>query len=450
MQQLTGRHDNARVMAIHSIGQDYQHRIEALPTVIAALNKLKEDPRFKRSLDPDSPEILDGIVQMIQFVGRVDVPESTDVLCSVLEMPNFTWVLAAAQTLGHHQHHRAIDRLAKLIDSEHFKASYGFRFTLARSLIEMNHPDGWETLATLALSVDGQLAYLLEQECDRVTIDDFLGDQERYSAWRKSLGLDREPGQVSPAPRDLQSGTNALAKVLQNLQSNRQVAESEVEPTTDAGRPKLANTAPSADSLPKPTKMSLAADTTAATYLREKRLHPSHYYGMEIYAKRLLFVLDRSGSMNALVYGQTRMQRAQRELISAIEGLDEECEFGILVFDTSVHQWRSELVKADKKQKMEAIRYVSNLVSGNRTNTYAALRESLEFDAQVEAVFILTDGQPTIGQLVNPSAILLDILRRNEFHNISINTIAIAVEPVMETFLRRLAEPSQGECRVVD
>lgn len=437
LQRLLGRHDRARLAAMMSIGTDYQSRIEALPTVLKGLEQLKDDARFTRPPKPGVPELPDGILQMIQFAGGLDRPESTDTLCDLLSMQRITWVLASAQTLGHNRHHSAIDSINSLVDSDFFEENYGFRFTVARALTEMNHPDAWEALANIALHVDGQLAYLLEQEFQEVSVDAFLGEQKRFQAWRDSLGFNSKTDSKdasSLAP----SGGNALAEAARILSG---------KPAKESGP---TSTPEMAGDLPLPEKMSLSSGQSAVSYLREKRLHPSHYYGIEIYAKRLLFVLDRSGSMDTMIYGQSRMQRAKRELIAAIQGLDPECEFGIIVFDSSVRAWRNDLVKAEEQTKREAIQYVSNLACGNRTNTYAALRQSLEFNPQVEAVFLLTDGQPTTGQLVNPSAILLDVLRRNQVHNITINTVAIAVEPVMETFLRRLTEPSQGECRVVD
>jgi Mg-chelatase subunit ChlD len=162
-----------------------------------------------------------------------------------------------------------------------------------------------------------------------------------------------------------------------------------------------------------------------------------------------LFVIDRSGSMKTIINGQTRMQRAKRELMTAIAGLDPDCEFGLLVFDRDVRYWRDELVPASEDNKRSAAQFVERLAAGSATNTYAALRQALAFDDQTEALFLLTDGEPTTGRIVHPSGILADILRRNETRHITLNTIAIAVEPLMAAFLQKLAEPSGGEFRDV-
>ncbi|PAY19673.1 hypothetical protein CKO51_10090 [Rhodopirellula sp. SM50] len=413
---LTGRHDEARVAALRSVPSDFQSRLYALPIIVDALEILCEDARFDRAVKQGQPELPGGVRLMIDFIGTVDRPEATEALVDLLDCSRLTWAMASIQTLCKNQHHAAIDDVIGLIGSEAFDASYGFRFTLARGLKQMKHPDAWEGLAKLFERVDGQLAHRLDQEFQHVTNEDFGGDEERYQAWRGLVGL-------TPEPESSQGG--ALAKASEILRQE--------------GQPELSI----------PQQMGLQPAKSAASYAREKRLKPSHYYGINIFAKRLLFVIDRSGSMRTVVGGNARIQRAKMELITAINGLDEQCQFGILVFDNDVRAWREELVAADETNKRNAIRFVEYLSAGRSTNTYAALRRSLSFDPQLEAVFLLTDGEPTYGKIVNPSAILLDILRRNEVHNVTINTIAIAVEPLMATFLRNLSEPSNGEFREV-
>lgn len=415
---LLSRHDNARVAALNSIPRDFQSRQAALPILIEALEQLEDDARFDRLEKKGLPDLPDGVRLMIDFVGTVDRPEATEALVQLLACDRLSWMMATVQTLGKHQHHAAIEPLVALIDSEQFDESYGFRFTLARSLKEMKHPDAWDALAKLFDRVDGQLAHRLNQEFQTVTAEDFRGDEDHFKTWRGLVGI----GADQPAaPED------PLAKAAALLAKDKDGEQD----------------------MPLPKRMGLQAPKTGASYVREMRLKPSHYYGIDIYAKRLLFVIDRSGSMKHVVYGRTRLERAQGELIAAVNGLDEQVEFGILVFDEQVRAWRDNLVEATDENKRNAIRFVERLSAGSSTNTYAALRRSLDFDPQLEAIFILTDGKPTTGQIVDHPTILMDILRRNEVNNITINAIAVAVEPLMATFLQNLTEPSNGEFKEV-
>ncbi len=412
---LVGRNDVARIAVLNSIASDSQGRRNALPVISDALLTLNKDGHFLKLEKQGLPALPGGVLMMIQCVGSVENEDATQLLVDLLDSNHLTWAMASMQTLGKHQHHSAIDDIHALHTSDRFENHYGFRFTLARSLKMMNHPDAWEALADLFPLLDGQLAHLLDEEFRSVTVEDFRDDAERFASWQNSLGLN----ETADGPPD------ALARAIAILNDD----------------------AP--EDLPMPKRMSLQQAPSSVSYRQRVKLKPSHYYGIEIYAKRLVFIIDRSDSMNDLVYGQTRIAKAKRELIGALEGLDEQVDFGIIVFDENVRVWREELVPADKENKLSAIRFVERLSAGSTTNTYGALRRSLSFDPQLEAIFLLTDGNPTSGIVTNKSAILLDILRRNEISNITINTIAIAVDPLTASFLQNLSEPSNGEFKHV-
>ncbi len=394
---------------------DFQSRVTAMPVVIDALESLLKDPRFDREagrgVKQQQVELPSGVQAMIAFVGTIDRPEATQALIELLNGPKASWAMASMMVLGKHQHRNAIDAVEGAAESEFFTNSYGFRFTLAKTLKQMDHPNAWEALARVYDQLDGQLAFRLRQEFETITADDFTDDEARFQSWRAQVGL-------------------AVSKPTDS------------KPTSEPIPP-----GQSPASLPSPPRLSPSA--SQASYVPKRHLKPSHYYGIEIHAKRLLFVIDRSGSMNEAASGTRRIDLAKRELVTALQGLDERCQFGILVFDSDVRHWKEDLVLASDSNKRNAIRFVERLSAGSRTNTYGALRRALEFDDQLEAIFLLTDGQPTIGMLTNPTAILIDILRRNEYKHITLNSVAIAVEPLMQSFLHNLTEPSNGEFRSV-
>ena len=160
-----------------------------------------------------------------------------------------------------------------------------------------------------------------------------------------------------------------------------------------------------------------------------------------------MFIIDHSGSMEDQWGGMSRLTRAKLELIKVIRELPEDTEFALMFYETGVRLWRNELVLASESNKLEAIAFIRRLGYGDRTNTYGALRESLAFDNDLESVFMLTDGRPTIGATVEPAKILADILGRNRFRHLNFNTIGIAVNPNTEAFLKQLADGSGGEYR---
>jgi len=170
------------------------------------------------------------------------------------------------------------------------------------------------------------------------------------------------------------------------------------------------------------------------------------YYGIPIYAQRLVFVVDTSKSM---IGG--RLNAVKREMEKAIHSLPADTEFTVIEFDTRVSAWKKELVAASDEMKEEAVEYVQRLRPVGTTNTHEALMTALNFE--VEAVYFLSDGEPSIGKIVQPAAILRAITVRNQLRHLSIYTIGVMPGPpgsILDAFLRKLAENNFGVYRRVD
>ncbi|HEX4148785.1 MAG TPA: VWA domain-containing protein, partial [Pirellulales bacterium] len=174
--------------------------------------------------------------------------------------------------------------------------------------------------------------------------------------------------------------------------------------------------------------------------------HASTYYGLPLYAKRLVFVIDSSGSMDGL-----RIEAAKRELSSAVDALKANVSFGIVVFNTGVDAWRRELVEATTANKKSALRFINLIGCTGQTATYDGLQAAFLVDA--EAIYLLTDGEPSTGRYVLPEEIVKAITLQNRARRESIYTIGIGpgdVGSVFEVFLQALAYQNFGLYRRVD
>ena len=174
----------------------------------------------------------------------------------------------------------------------------------------------------------------------------------------------------------------------------------------------------------------------------------SQYYGLPLYGERVVFILDSSGSM-----GGGRIEAAKRELITAVRGLKDNQKFGIIVFNSRVVNWKKELVDAGTANKLDAVKFISNITAGDRTATYDALVASFYFDA--EAIYLLTDGAPTDGRFVLPADIVAAITLQNRTRRVSIYTIGLAPQKVaglvdFEEFLIQLSAKNSGAYKRVD
>lgn len=169
------------------------------------------------------------------------------------------------------------------------------------------------------------------------------------------------------------------------------------------------------------------------------------YYGLPLLAKRVVFVLDISGSMQG-----ERLAAAKRELSNTISRLPADRQFGLVVYNHRVNVWRRELAPATAAAKQEAMQYVGYLRAVGSTATYDALEAALSFD--VEAIYFVSDGQPTDGKIVEPAEILAALRRINHTRRVAIYVIGIAPGEAgnpFDTFLKQIAEDSSALYRRV-
>ena len=172
----------------------------------------------------------------------------------------------------------------------------------------------------------------------------------------------------------------------------------------------------------------------------------SLYYGLPIYAQRLAFVIDTSGSMRGL-----RIEAAKRELVNAINALPEGVYFDVLVFNVGVYKWQPKLLVASQANKQAAIAFVQLQGLGPATASYDALEAALDLDA--EAIYFLTDGAPRGGKVDQPAEIVDVLTRLNHTRRVTINSIGIGVGAegnLFDTFLKTLSEKNYGDYRRVD
>ena len=75
------------------------------------------------------------------------------------------------------------------------------------------------------------------------------------------------------------------------------------------------------------------------------------------------------------------------------------------------------------------------------TNVHDALAAAFA-DQEIDTIFLLTDGRPSVGPIVDPSQLADEVERWNFSRSIRIHTIAIGAK---SDFLARLAKDSGGQ-----
>jgi len=127
--------------------------------------------------------------------------------------------------------------------------------------------------------------------------------------------------------------------------------------------------------------------------------------------KRMIFALDRSGSMAG-----EKMDQAREALKFAVRSLNEGDEVNIVDYGTSVEQYADAAAEVTGESRSSLLSYIDDLEASGGTNIHGALLASLGMlkgDDRAEMVVFLTDGKPTIGER-DVEKILADVERVNE------------------------------------
>ncbi|MFQ5503789.1 MAG: VWA domain-containing protein [Planctomycetota bacterium] len=166
------------------------------------------------------------------------------------------------------------------------------------------------------------------------------------------------------------------------------------------------------------------------------------FYGIPVESNRVIYCLDVSGSMRKRSgTGPSRLSRAKLALTQALKHSAPESWVNVIFFDTEVKPYSKRMIPISDKRKfdklLEFIRQAEPLGS---TNIHGALLKALK-DSRVDTIFLLSDGEPSAGDITDADELARDILRRNRTHRVVFQCIAVG-EP--SSLLERLAKESGG------
>jgi hypothetical protein len=156
------------------------------------------------------------------------------------------------------------------------------------------------------------------------------------------------------------------------------------------------------------------------------------FFGIRVISHRVIFILDVSGSMDERLLtkfldekGETRIAFAKREMIAAIQRLEKGTFFNLITFSQGIDSWTPSGMALSSPENIDsAVRYTEKILTGGGTNLFGALRAAFS-DPEVDTIFVLSDGEPTVGALIESWEIRKEVATWNENRGVLINAISV-------------------------
>lgn len=394
------------IQAVHRLGlssreSDVQYLLKLMETedaqlVLAAADALGPQKQVASAIqdalqktierDLQSKQVSPVTVEAVRRLGRSTREEDVQFLAKLTEADDVHVALAASVLQMERQPAESLAVILRLTKTPEFAQSYGLRIGLIDAVAEVPNAAAIEFLIDVVARSEGQLRVRAAQHLTRLTGEKFGGRANQWADWWEKR-------------RD---GFQPLAK--------------------------------------KPAVVDDSSDEIARIEWPET---VSEFCGVPIYAKRVVFVIDHSGSMASRVDGVTRFQESAYQLKKAIDGLDCYTYFNVITHNGLVQTFRPELVPADDDNKKAARAFISSKPAKGATATYNALMAGLKSDPNLEAMYYLSDGEPSKGPM-GPQ-LLQAITAQNAIQRTSIFTLGIDSDGQHREFMRDLAHRNGGQ-----
>jgi hypothetical protein len=172
------------------------------------------------------------------------------------------------------------------------------------------------------------------------------------------------------------------------------------------------------------------------------------YHGIPLVSRQIVFLVDVSGSMRERLGtddGRSRLDGAKEQLTQVFTALSADHQCNLIAYDAKVHPVWDRLRRVTDTNRAELLAATAKLAIGGATNVFDALELAFA-DPDVDTIYLLSDGEPTVGRLVDRDGILDEVARWNRQRQIVVHCIGLGID---SRLLRELAAASGGEYRHV-
>lgn len=191
----------------------------------------------------------------------------------------------------------------------------------------------------------------------------------------------------------------------------------------------------------------------------------TQFFGVPVTGTSIAFLIDTSGSMdsppakNGPITGlrrtrmaRTRLEAAKEQLVLATQVMAPESQYYLLTFADNARTWTRTPIRPGRHSTRLLTGLLSRLNARGGTNLYAGLIAALETEGRsygdealpkIDELFILSDGDPTTGEVRDTDSICELVQQANKYAKIRINAVFTGTGKGA-ALLRRLADENGG------
>jgi uncharacterized protein YjgD (DUF1641 family) len=175
------------------------------------------------------------------------------------------------------------------------------------------------------------------------------------------------------------------------------------------------------------------------------------FFGIPVKSTRVVFVLDRSGSMAQPAdwipeigtgdglpkelrepAGRRKIDVARWQLKKVLHLMPDGAVFNLVFYNGSFEVFKDRLIKLNKRSREEAYKYIDGLDPTGATNIFDSVERAMQFavgkDGRLtkegpDTIYLLSDGMPNQGKYTRGEDILREIGKLNEPMKLAINTV---------------------------
>lgn len=189
----------------------------------------------------------------------------------------------------------------------------------------------------------------------------------------------------------------------------------------------------------------------------------AQFFGVPVTGGSIAFLIDTSGSMQEAPGGGpttgprrrgdgSRLSAAKEQLVLAAQAMLPESQFQVLTFAERGRSWTATPIKPSPSSLRALTELLSRFQPHGGTNLFDGLVQALQLqerrygDAEgpkIDELFVLSDGEPTVGDVQDPEDILQLVRESNKYAKVRIHCVFTGAGDGSR-LLRRLAEENGG------